>query len=92
MLLMSSFTIVLIECNNVHWRISPARAERCPGAPTMPNEAAVQAAPSPERPSDAPRSSLGLAPCAMLYDKHSLRCPNVVFTSSTRPLQDVGRM
>ena len=51
------------------------------------NEAAVQAR-SPERPSDAPRSSLGLAPCAMLYDKHSLRCPNVV-PSSTRPLQDV---
>jgi hypothetical protein len=56
----------------------------------MPKEAAVQAEPSPERPSDSPRSSLGLAPCPVLYDKHSLRCPNVVFSVSTRPLQDVG--
>ena len=56
----------------------------------MLNKAAVQAAPSPERPSDSPRSLLGLAPCAVLYDEHSLRCPNVVFSVSTRPLQDVG--
>jgi hypothetical protein len=35
--------------------------------------------------------SWGFAPCAGgLYKRHSLRCPNVVFSLSTRPLQGVG--